>query len=383
MRKGRGIFIILFAIVSIFPGTAHSQQNLPRRDCCWQIWAAGCNLGWATSLMYYTQSRQRWAGGPDESIANFIVTAGNHIVTANQVCSRFLPAWPSAPNMRNYLRTMAANFRRWPHSRHRQQLHMSLKSTLSNYAHPLMVVVVANQRRTASTCSEKYYKMGWLLSYAQQTLKIANEQYVNRYPNWMSTVFDARNHLNNFLLVIRQYFSLRPITGRCVRIGDFDLINRVNRLLRVNVNYNSLGYMIREVDSMHMQLQQRLPQDCPTRGGGGTVQPPPNDPGLTDVRVSRNIITVSVWDHSSVDGDRVDIFLNGRLIRHNIELRKQKINFNLQIGRGANTLEVRALNEGSSSPNTASMEISHVIQGKKRQQWKLKTGQTGRLRINL
>lgn len=332
--------------------------------------------------MYYTQIRQRWAGRPDESIANFIITAGEHIVTANQVCSRMLPAWPSAQNMRNYLRNMAANFRRRPNSLHRGRLHMSLKSTLSNYARPLMVDVMASRRRFSSTCSEKYYKMGWLLSYAQQTLKIADEQYRNRYPNWMGAVFDARNHLNNFVLVLRQYFNLRPITGRCVRIGDLDLINRVNRLLRVNVNYNSLGYMIREVDSMHMQLQQRLPQDCPIRGGG-TVQPPPSDPGLTDVRVNRNVITVSIWDHSRVDGDRVDLFLNGRLIRRNITLKKQKIRFNLRIGRGTNTLEVRALNEGSSSPNTASMEISHVIQGKQQQRWKLKTGQTGRLRIHL
>jgi len=382
MRTLKGTLVVFFIFMLFFTNAVSPQQNFPRRDCCWQIWAAGCNLGWATSLMYYTQSRQRWAGVPDETIARFIETAGLHIVTSNQVCSRLLPAWPEAVNMQNYLRNLAANFRRMPNSFNRQRLHMSLNSTFSNYSRPLMVEVVANRRQMASTCSEKYFKMGWLLSYAQQTLKIADEQLRGRYPNWMSTVFDARNRLNNFVMVLRQYFALRPVTGRCVRIGDFNLINRVNQLLHVQVNPTSLGYMIREVDAMHAQLQQRLPQDCPI-GTGGAVTPPADDPGLTDVTVNRSLITVSVWDHSQIDGDRVDVYLNGRLIRHNVLLQRQKTSFNLQIGRGVNTLSIRALNEGSSSPNTASMEISHVIQGKRQQQWKLKTGQTGSLRIHL
>lgn len=380
MKSSKKLMIPLFCVLIFLNVAIPAQQDPPRADCCWQIWAAGCNLGWATSLMYYTQVRQAWMSGPDDAIVQFINTAGDHILTSNQVCSRLNPAWPGAAAMRNNLRTWATNFRRWPHSRHRQQLAASLRSTYGSFSSPLMTIVFQYQRQFYQTCAEKYFKMGWLLSYAQQTLKIANEQLRNGYSGWGVTVADARQHLSYFIGVLNEYFQLRPITGRCVRIDDFDPINRMNRLLQVGVNPVNLGYMINEVDNLHAQLQQRLPQDCVPGAQGDQNQ---GDTGLSDVTVNHYMITVSVWDHGSIDGDRVDLYLNGRVVRQNILLQRAKTTFQLQINRGANTLEIRALNEGSSSPNTASMEISHVVQGRQNQKWNLKTGQTGRLRITL
>lgn len=112
------------------------------------------------------------------------------------------------------------------------------------------------------------------------------------------------------------------------------------------------------------------------------LQDEASDTGLSDVTVSSTRITISVWDHATEDGDLVQISLNGQMMWPQIRLTKRKINLQLPIRPGvSNLLEIKALNEGSQKPNTASIQISHVTRGKHQQQWKLKTGQTGRIRI--
>jgi hypothetical protein len=106
-----------------------------------------------------------------------------------------------------------------------------------------------------------------------------------------------------------------------------------------------------------------------------------SDTGLSDVTVNSIRITISVWDHATEDGDLVQVSLNGQVMWPQIRLSKGKTNLQLPIRPGNNLLEIKALNEGSQKPNTASIQISHVTRGKHQQQWKLKTGQTGRIRI--
>jgi len=44
---------------------------------------------------------------------------------------------------------------------------------------------------------------------------------------------------------------------------------------------------------------------------------------------------------------------------------------------------VRALNEGTDKPNTASISVTGVVKGQPRQSWRLKTGQTTGMMITV
>jgi len=62
-------------------------------------------------------------------------------------------------------------------------------------------------------------------------------------------------------------------------------------------------------------------------------------------------------DHEYVDGDRVKIIANGKVADPNILLTGSFKGVNVDLKKGFNTIEFIALNEGSSSPNTAHIEV--------------------------
>ncbi len=105
--------------------------------------------------------------------------------------------------------------------------------------------------------------------------------------------------------------------------------------------------------------------------------------GLTDVTVSSRHISITLIDDGSlVDGDRVDVFLNGAKVIDNHTLAGgDGTVFSLDLLAGSNELRVAALNEGTSSPNTAQLRISDVTVGAAVQSWRLLTGESGRLVI--
>jgi len=95
---------------------------------------------------------------------------------------------------------------------------------------------------------------------------------------------------------------------------------------------------------------------------------------LTNVTVSQQDITVTFWDHGQEDGDIINIYLNGQLFKGNVILTNKKEEFQVKLNSGNNTFEVEAVNEGSVSPNTASVRISHVTLGKASQIYEKKSG---------
>ena len=106
-----------------------------------------------------------------------------------------------------------------------------------------------------------------------------------------------------------------------------------------------------------------------------TPKTPSPGKALTDITVNSRKITISFWDHGKEDGDIIDILLNGKVLRGGIVLKNahQSINVNLQSGK--NVFGVRAVNEGSISPNTATVKFSNVTQGKDVQVYEIKSGQ--------
>jgi hypothetical protein len=109
-----------------------------------------------------------------------------------------------------------------------------------------------------------------------------------------------------------------------------------------------------------------------------------NNSGLTDVTVNALHISITLIDDGSlVDGDRVDVFLNGaKVIDNHTLVGGAGTVFSLDLIPGSNELRVTALNEGTSSPNTAQLRLSDVTVGAAVQSWRLLEGESGSLVIS-
>jgi hypothetical protein len=109
-----------------------------------------------------------------------------------------------------------------------------------------------------------------------------------------------------------------------------------------------------------------------------TPQPgktPSSGGGLTDVTVTKRRITVTYWDHGTQDGDIIDILLDGKPVKSGIVLTTAKQSTIIEIQGASSVFGVRAVNEGSISPNTATVVFSDVTKGKDLQTYEINSGQ--------
>lgn len=82
------------------------------------------------------------------------------------------------------------------------------------------------------------------------------------------------------------------------------------------------------------------------------------------VTVTKKMITVKLWDHQTVDGDRVSLNLNGKWVLENYTLDKKAYIFEIELNPGKNILVLHALNLGKIHPNTAAILIDDGINEK-------------------
>lgn len=78
---------------------------------------------------------------------------------------------------------------------------------------------------------------------------------------------------------------------------------------------------------------------------------------LGDVKSNGKFVGIVCRDHEYVDGDRVKIYVNGEVADPNILLTGSFKGVNVDLKKGFNRIEFEALNEGSSSPNTAQIDV--------------------------
>lgn len=106
------------------------------------------------------------------------------------------------------------------------------------------------------------------------------------------------------------------------------------------------------------------------------------DQNLGEIKSNGKFVGVVCRDHEYVDGDRVKIFLNNEVADPNILLTGAFKGINLDLKKGFNQIDFVALNEGSSSPNTAQIDVyddqGQLIYSNK---WLLSTGSKARLVI--
>lgn len=96
---------------------------------------------------------------------------------------------------------------------------------------------------------------------------------------------------------------------------------------------------------------------------------------LGDIKTSALFVGVVCRDHEYVDGDRVRIFANDILVEPNILLSSSFKGVNIDLDKGFNRIDFEALNQGSSGPNTAQVNVyddkGQLIYSNK---WLLSTG---------
>ena len=78
---------------------------------------------------------------------------------------------------------------------------------------------------------------------------------------------------------------------------------------------------------------------------------------LGDIKTKSKFIRIICRDHEYEDGDRIKLLLNKAIIHPNIKLRNSAYTIDIKLKLGLNTIEFFALNEGSSSPNTAQLKV--------------------------
>jgi hypothetical protein len=96
---------------------------------------------------------------------------------------------------------------------------------------------------------------------------------------------------------------------------------------------------------------------------------------LGDFRTTSGTAKVSYRDAAFVDGDKIRVYLNDKVIEYQVDLDSQFKGFEITLVKGFNKIEFEALNQGLSGPNTAEFQVfddkGKLISGS---QWNLGTG---------
>ncbi len=84
---------------------------------------------------------------------------------------------------------------------------------------------------------------------------------------------------------------------------------------------------------------------------------PKIDQDLGSFRTSSQSVNIICRDYQYPDGDRVTIFVNDIPVIYNITLQESWQKFNIPLEVGINKIEILALNQGTSGPNTAAFKV--------------------------
>ena len=107
----------------------------------------------------------------------------------------------------------------------------------------------------------------------------------------------------------------------------------------------------------------------------GRYQYPKVDQDLGSFRTDSDNITIICRDFQYPDGDMVTILVNNIPVITNITLKQNYQRFTIPVGVGINRIAFRALNQGSSGPNTAAFKVyddsDNLISSN---EWNLATG---------
>lgn len=100
-----------------------------------------------------------------------------------------------------------------------------------------------------------------------------------------------------------------------------------------------------------------------------------SDQFLGEYPIDSKFVNIVCRDHEYPDGDRVSVALNDNVIYRSVTLTSQYRRLQLNLIEGVNKIDIKALNQGDSGPNTAEFVVyddkGNVVSSK---EWNLLTG---------
>lgn len=82
-----------------------------------------------------------------------------------------------------------------------------------------------------------------------------------------------------------------------------------------------------------------------------------SDTFLGELKTGKSLLEMICRDHQYEDGDLVRVWLDDKVIIEQIYLRNAFQGFNINLKDGFNKIDIEALNQGSSAPNTAQFKV--------------------------
>lgn len=265
-KKSTLILVLVLSIITIMPSNA--QQDPPGADCCFQIWATGCWLGWAGGLSWNTRDwRHGWATA-DSTLVNYIDNASNTITAAYRACSNMNRAWDDAGAKASTLFQKREQYRLRPTLSNRRGLYSYLNAT-QYWGDQLRRQVYINRsgRRETylDTCGEKYYELGYNISRATEHYRHAIQIFSAGGNNWMPNLSEGKMWLRKAREVVIEYG--RVVSGRCVDLSDLDLKNRIFTILNRGVTGRGLNRNLNDIEGIRKNISDRLQNNCFTGSG--------------------------------------------------------------------------------------------------------------------
>jgi hypothetical protein len=110
-------------------------------------------------------------------------------------------------------------------------------------------------------------------------------------------------------------------------------------------------------------------------GDGEVFQAFRKNQNLGDFKTKAIFLKILCRDNQFVDGDRVRIYINDIIIQENVLLDSDFQEFEMSLKKGFNKIDIEALNQGTSGPNTAEFQV-YDDKGKQisANQWNLSSG---------
>ncbi len=100
-----------------------------------------------------------------------------------------------------------------------------------------------------------------------------------------------------------------------------------------------------------------------------------SDQFLGEHRVDTKFVNIICRDHGAPDGDRVRIYIDGYIVKPNLLLTSSYKRVEVNLIEGKNVIDIEALNQGESGPNTAEFIVyddkGNLVSSK---EWNLLTG---------
>lgn len=172
-----------------------------------------------------------------------------------------------------------------------------------------------------------------------------------------------------------------------VRVEPNSNINlNIEKKLNTNaINKNLNQYSSKSNDNF---LMETLPEDKDItgkkywKGKDVTHKKLESHFSLGTIKSTTKTVKIECRDHSYVDGDRIRIFVNEKVISDNIGLKTNYYVLYVNLEPGYNRIDFQAINQGFSGPNTAEVNVydanGNLISSK---DWNLPTGYIATLGI--